>query len=359
MNRLIVNRGDLDLTCTAAYTRLDRGLMTGFLRRVILAMLLGVLVYGAIVAITGYQKIQASLATFHWSAFAVAVGMATVNYGLRVFKWEYYLGRLGIRGIPKFDSALIFLSGFVLTITPGKVGEIFKSAVLARTHDVSAARTAPIVIAERLTDLIGIIILIVAGSAGFAGGLGWAIAGSVLVVVSIIFVLWQRPLQAIVAWMERGPHALQRFAPKAREAIESLRVLASPVALLWPSFLSVIAWAFEGFALYYLLLGFGIHAPVALVVFFYSTATLAGAIIPVPGGLGIVEGMIQQQLVQLGAVAAGTATAAMILVRFATLWWAVAVGFMALFVLRLRYPSLALRDEDIGRTPGEQKANLA
>jgi hypothetical protein len=55
--------------------------------------------------------------------------------------------------------------------------------------------------------------------------------------------------------------------------------------------------------------------------------------------------MIQEQLVQLGGVAPGTATAAMILVRFATLWWAVLVGFMALGVLRSRYPSLALRDE--------------
>lgn len=331
--------------------------MTGFLRRVILAMLLGVLVYGVIVAVTGYQRIQSSLSTFHWSAFAIALGMATSNYTLRVLKWEYYLARLGIRGIPKLDSALIFLSGFVLTVTPGKVGEIFKSAVLARTHEVSAARTAPIVVAERLTDLIGVIILIVAGSAGFSGGLGWAIAGSILVFIGVICVLWQRPLQALVDWMGRGPHALRRFAPKAREAVESLRVLASPVALLWPSFLSVIAWAFEGFALYYLLVGFGIKAPIPLVVFFYSTATLAGAIIPVPGGLGIVEGMIQQQLVRLGGVAAGTATAAMILVRFATLWWAVAVGFIALFILRARYPSLALRDDDVVRTPAEQKPN--
>jgi len=333
--------------------------MTGFLRRVVLAMLLGVLVYGVIVAVTGYRQIQSSLSTFHWSAFAIALGLATSNYTLRVLKWEYYLARLGIRGIPKVDSALIFLSGFVLTVTPGKVGEIFKSAVLFRTHNVSVARTAPIVVAERLTDLVGVIILIVAGSAGFSGGLGWAITGSILVVIGLIFVLWQRPLQALVSWMERGPEKFRKFAPKAREAVESLRVLASPVALLWPSFLSVIAWAFEGLALYYLLLGFDIHAPIPLVVFFYSTATLAGAVIPVPGGLGIVEGMIQQQLVRLGGVAAGSATAAMILVRFATLWWAVIVGFLALFILRMRYPSLALREDDIVTTSAEEKPNPA
>jgi hypothetical protein len=53
--------------------------------------------------------------------------------------------------------------------------------------------------------------------------------------------------------------------------------------------------------------------------------------------------MIQEQLVHLGRVPAGTATASMILIRFATLWWAVLVGFAALAVLRTRFPAL-LRD---------------
>lgn len=308
-------------------------------------MLFGVAIYGAFVAFTGYRSIQASLATFHFSALAVAIALASANYAVRVLKWEYYLARLGIRGIGKFDSALVFLSGFVLTITPGKVGEIFKSAVLARTHDISVARTAPIVIAERLTDLIGVIVLIVVGTAGFSGGAIWATIGFALVVIAVTLVIWQKPLELLVSWMQRGPERLRSWAPKAREAVASLRVLAGPSALLWPSLLSVIAWGFEGLALYYLLVGFGVNAPVSLVVFFYSTATLAGAVIPVPGGLGIAETMIQEQLVQLGHVAPGTATAAMILVRFATLWWAVLVGFMALALLRSRYPSLALRDD--------------
>jgi uncharacterized membrane protein YbhN (UPF0104 family) len=75
-------------------------------------------------------------------------------------------------------------------------------------------------------------------------------------------------------------------------------------------------------------------------VFFYETASLAGALIPVPGGLGVVETMLREQLVRLGGVPAGVATSSMILVRFATLWWAVAVGFAALGMLRRRYAVL-------------------
>jgi hypothetical protein len=50
--------------------------------------------------------------------------------------------------------------------------------------------------------------------------------------------------------------------------------------------------------------------------------------------------MLREQLVRLGNVPTSVATASMILVRFATLWWAVAVGFIALAILRSRYPKL-------------------
>lgn len=43
---------------------------------------------------------------------------------------------------------------------------------------------------------------------------------------------------------------------------------------------------------------------------------------------------------RLGHVSAAASTAAMILVRLATLWFAVLVGFVALSILRQRYPRL-------------------
>ena len=56
-----------------------------------------------------------------------------------------------IRGGGRIDSLLTFLSACVLTVTPGKVGEVLKSLLLFETHGVAVARTAPIVIAERVT----------------------------------------------------------------------------------------------------------------------------------------------------------------------------------------------------------------
>jgi uncharacterized membrane protein YbhN (UPF0104 family) len=314
--------------------------MSPLFRRLLLALLIGVLVYGAFVLYAGYDTLRTSLNDFQWLAFAAALALASLNYFLRFLKWEYYLAQLGIKDVPKVESLLVFLSGFVLTITPGKVGEVFKSAVLFDTHKVPVMTTAPIIVAERLTDVISIVVLIVIGSAGFPDGLPWAAAGASVVFVFLVILLWQTPVLLALRWMHGRPGFFGRMAPKLEHAWHNLRIVARPSALLLPTALSVLAWGAEGIALYLLIAGFGVAISVPLCVFFYATATLAGALIPVPGGLGVTETMIQEQLVRMGHAPVGVATAAMLMVRLATLWWAVVVGFIALSLLKRRYPSL-------------------
>jgi uncharacterized protein (TIRG00374 family) len=321
------------------------------LRRVLLVTFVGVLLYGLFVVYTGMHQIRASLSHFHGSAFALALGLACFNYLLRFSKWQYYLARLDIRGIPLLDSLLVFLTGFVLTITPGKVGEVFKSAVLAKTHGIAVERTAPIVIADRLTDVIGIVLLIMFGGAAFPKGLPWALAGVTAVAIGLVFILWQRPALALCDKLEATGGRFSRFVPSLRAALGSLRILAKPSALIVPTLLSVCAWGSEGTALYVLLRGFEQTVAFPLAVIVYSSATLAGALVPVPGGLGVVESLLREGLLNWGHVEQGSATAAMILVRLATLWWAVAVGFIALFLLRLRFPK-ALTDDSARTADG-------
>ncbi len=321
-------------------------------RRVISVMLLAVAVYGGFVLYGGIGKIAQSLEHFAWWTFGAACGLAFFNYVLRFFKWEYYLSILGIRGIPKGESFLTFLSGFVLTITPGKVGEVFKSIILFQLRGVPIERTAPIVVAERVTDLIGVIVLIAVGSLSFQGGLAivLASAGAAAVLALLVFVSSPRLARAFLDLLPRLPGPLgRRLGPivhKIEESLDKLRDLTTPRRLVWPTLLSICAWTSEGVALWIILRGFGQHAPLPLTAFFYATATLAGALIPVPGGLGVTDGLLEQQMARLGGVPTSIALAAMLLVRFATLWFAVAVGFVALGILR------ATRRLTLGAPPG-------
>ncbi len=319
--------------------------MKANIRKILYAMLLGVCVYFGLALYSGLGKIRDSLAIFHVETFFFACGLAFGNYVLRFLKWEFYLSRLGIRNIPKLDSFLTFLSGFVLTVTPGKVGEVFKSLVLFETHGVPMTKTAPIVVAERATDVIGIVALIVFGSLGFSGGLLWAGIGSALVLALIIIVGNKKLSMALIHIVARLPGKLSKIAPKLEAAYESLATLLALRNLLVPSLLSAAAWTLECLALWVILGGFGQSTSIPLATFFYATSTLVGAIVPVPGGLGITEGALMSQMTQIGHVEKGIATAAMILVRFATLWFAVLVGFIALSWMKRRHPGLLAKDD--------------
>ncbi len=309
-------------------------------RRLLAAMLLAVFVYGGFAVWRGLGKMGDELSRFRWWAFALACTLAFGNYLVRWLKWEFYLARLRIQGVGRLDSLLTFLSGFVLTVTPGKVGEVFKSLVLFETHGVPVARTAPIVVAERVTDVIGVVVLIVFGSLGFSGGLLWAGLGTAAVLVLLVVVSNRGLSAALIGLIEKLPGPFRRIGPKLHEAYDSLATLVKPSNLLLPTLLSVAAWALECTALWVVLRGFGQETSYGLATFFYATSTLAGALVPVPGGLGVTETSLQGQLQELGRVPATTATAAMILVRFATLWFAVLVGFVALTWLKRRHAGL-------------------
>ena len=189
------------------------------IRRVLFAMLLGVVVYGGYAVYAGLGKMGDELARFHWWAFGAACSLAFGNYLVRWLKWEFYLTRLDIRGVRGVDSLLTFLSGFVLTVTPGKVGEVFKSLVLFEIYGVPVARTAPIVVAERVTDVIGVVVLIVLGSLGFSGGLVWAALGATAVFVLLVVVSHRRLSIRLIGLVERLPGPFRTHRAQAARGV--------------------------------------------------------------------------------------------------------------------------------------------
>jgi uncharacterized membrane protein YbhN (UPF0104 family) len=308
-------------------------------RKIVLGVLLGVAIYGAIVIVGGVKTLEDELARFAWPCFAIACGLALANYLIRFIRWEYYLRILDIRGVPKLESLLIFFSGFVLTITPGKIGEVFKSYVLYERRGVSIVRTAPIVVAERLTDLIGVIAIITVGGASFRGGLFWAALGFFLVAMILVAVTVPAVSTALLSPLPALPlvgRFFGRLVPRIELALVELRAMTKLRHLLVASSLSVVGWSLEGVGVFFILRGLGAQPVLLQTVFFYGTATCAGALVPVPGGLGVVEKVLQESMVRIGGIPTPIAMAAMLLGRLATLWFAVALGFLSLGLLRLR-----------------------
>ena len=257
------------------------------------------------------------------------------NYITRFGRWEFFLRRLGLRLRPA-DSMAIFVGGFTFSVTPGKLGELFKSYLIKQVDGAALARTAPVVLAERLTDLGGLLLLAAVGVWGSRqGGLAW-MAGLGLVLLFMIFLSSRRLEQMLLRALSRIP-ALGRRTASIQGALDSSRDLLRgrdlPALLLF----SALAWFWECWGLLYAARAFGHEITLTQGVGIYSLATLLGALAFLPGGLGVTEGSLALMLTSQTGLSAGPAAAATLLIRATTLWFAVGLGLLALIWLDRRH----------------------
>lgn len=299
---------------------------------------LGVFAGFSIYADTG--KLGARLGGFAWWAFAAALGLALLNYLLRFVRWQLYLADRDLE-VPRGLSATVFVSGFALSVTPGKVGELIKSYLLRATRGIPVTRSAPIVVAERVTDLLALLVLGVAGVALYGVARTTVIAGAVVVgagLVTLATPVLSRGLIDLFTY----PSFLRGLRERLHVFYGGLVELVRPRPLAWASAIGVLAWLAEclGFAL--ICSGFpGSDIPVGLAILIYASTTVAGALSFLPGGLLVTEAAMTLLLVQSSiGFDEATAVAATILTRLATLWFAVVLGLGALLVLRLRYQNV-------------------
>jgi uncharacterized protein (TIRG00374 family) len=315
--------------------------------KLLLSLLLGVLVFAGLSFYADFQEMGRSLGEFNWALLPLILVLTTMNYLFRFVKWEYYLRLIGVRGLSKRDSFLIFFSGLGMVITPGKVGEWLKSYLLREVHGTPIARSAPILIAERLTDSIALLIVAAAGVFIF-GDLWQVFVAVALGSVLLVAVARHRPTAMALLRLGQRLPLVRRFVPQIEEFYESTRVLLSPGAVLLMGALSTLSWSFEVLGFYFTLVGLGLDGSGTLLLqsaFILPIATLASALLMTPGGLGVAEGGItglSQALLDMSKSAAAVGT---LIIRFGTLWFGVMVGLIAFAVLSRRLSALGGRAE--------------
>lgn len=305
-------------------------------RRVIIGVLLGLGVFAAFSIYADTGKVADRLAGFAWWTFAAALGLALLNYGLRYVRWHLYLKDRDIE-VPTGLSATIFVGGFALSVTPGKVGELLKSYLLRATRGIAVTRSAPIVVAERVTDLLALLVLGVFGVALYGVARTTVLAGAIAVGTGLVILASPRISRALIRLVTH-PRPMRRLRERLLIFYDGLAELVQPRPLSWATTIAVLAWLAEcvGFAL--VCSGFpGAGVPIGLAILIYASTTVAGALSFLPGGLLVTEAAMTLLLVESSVgLDEPTAIAATILIRLATLWFAVLLGLGALVLLRLR-----------------------
>jgi uncharacterized membrane protein YbhN (UPF0104 family) len=307
-------------------------------RKLLLPVVLAVLAYAALLLYGDSRAVGAAAKLVPASAILIGVLLSLASFGLRALRWQYYLRLSGIR-VPFGASVTIFFSGLAMSITPGKVGEILKSLLLKEGFDVPVARSGPIVVAERVMDLAALLML---GAAGFAWAKAPALALALVAVGALgFFALGKsRRLGLLLINLLTKVPPVAKFREKLLTAHASLFELWGLVPFSSSLLLSIGAWGLQAL----ILVVFGAGMPPAGIgiadsLVAYSAPLLAGTLALLPGGLVLTEASMAGTLQALSGVSPAAAATLTILVRGATFWLAVALGFLALALWRSRRPN--------------------
>jgi uncharacterized protein (TIRG00374 family) len=300
------------------------------LRRLVPGLVLGFLVFIGMMLLGDVKKVSETILHFKWQYFLIAIGFTLLNYALRFLKWHFYLGQIDVRRLSIMQSLRLFIAGFPLAVTPGKVGEVFKAVWLTRQTGIPVGRGASVIVAERTSDGLAVLILSIFGVIAYPQF--WPAFLTILALLLAIIVISQiRPAAIWLLELGEKLNFLRRVSRTLREFYEGSFALFRPAATFLAVLLGTISWLGEGIGFYFILLGLGLppsERMLFMAIFVLAFSTVVGAASALPGGLGAAEasiaGLLTLTLHQDPALAA-TAT---VLIRLATLWLGVGLGLM-------------------------------
>lgn len=278
--------------------------------------------------VSGHTQVVSAVARMNPLLLAGVLLLSLANYTLRFVRWQLYLRCLG-KAVPISASLAIYVSGFALTATPGKVGESVRTIWL-HPFGICTSESLAAFFSERASDLFGVLLLTGLGLASYPVAQPVVAVVTLAVTAAIAILLWERGLQRF------GKIAAARLSGKLGSLVSGAfatalhcRRLFAPSPLLAGLVLSILAWGAEGVGAWLVFDTMGATFTLWDGIFIYSFSLLVGAISFLPGGLGGTEAAMIALLITHG-FPAPDAVASTVIVRLVTLWFAVVIGLIAL-----------------------------
>jgi len=314
-------------------------LLKNLRKKILLSIALAGIFYLGFTIFASYKDVLSAFEKFNWLLLFPLLLLSLVNYFVRFLKWDYFLSVIKIK-LKKIDSLSIFLSGLVMSVTPGKMGELLKAYLTKEITGVPISKSAPIVFVERITDFLALIIISISGAYVFNYGIEIIIGVGIFLIILIVIISNKKLALAILKLLEKN-RFLDKHLQKFNNAYESSFQLLKFRPLIYMTLVSVISWLAECLGYYIILRNFGIENSFLWAAFSYAFATIAGAISMLPGGLGVTEGSLTFMLIRNGQTRE-FAVATTFIVRVVTLWFAVIVGIFSLMFYQKRYGKILI-----------------
>lgn len=295
---------------------------------VVVAVAASVLLYAVLAFLTDAPAVLDALRSYPTEIFVLALVLAGVSFVVRGVRWGLLMRVVG-HPIGMRDAVYLQLSGQTMSVTPGRLGEVLKPWLASRISDIRMTPGVALVFSERLADLIAVAVLSISGLS-LLGGNQWillTVLGLVAAGTGVASSQWFHDIA--LRFIARQEWARQHQA-SASAVSHTVKASLTWRTTLWSVACSVIAWGLEGVGFFFCLNALGFNdLNIFAAVSVYAVSTIVGAFTFLPGGIGLTEASMTGILVAAGMDPA-SASAATLITRVATLWWGVAVGWVAI-----------------------------
>lgn len=342
--------------------------MRKYRNQILLGLVIALLFYVVLLLVMDNQwqltgEVLELFPNYPWLLLFPLVIVKFISWFFRFLEWQYYLQVIKARDkISLFDNVVVYLSGYSFAVSPGKIAEVLKSVILKVKTGVPVAKSAPVVIAERVVDGVAVIVVavlafVLAGENINLGNYGILLVISAgllavgLVVVQIVpLAYFFLNIIALLPVVKRIHHPLVSFYESSREVFHLKHVIPTAV-------LGAIAYIGDSICFVIILYGFGFEPTWTLFLqatFIVGVAAAIGALSGVPNGAGVTEISTGAMLLvivapQQAVMTPAVASAAALLEGFFHKWFRVLVGALVavFFRHRLFTPSVVAAIDEI------------
>ena len=253
------------------------------------SFLIGIAILVSLFRVTSIhpREIWAQLKQVDGRVYALAVLTYLCTFPFRGLRWRLLLRNVGAR-LPILPlTEVIFISWFVNSVLPGKVGDLYRGYLLRREFGLSLSRTMGTVVAERVVDVMALIILL--GTTGFLV-LRHRVSPFVEQLLLWGWIGFAVLLVGMLITYRYGERLMRLFPPKAQEMYAHFAHGTFASLRNWPPLvtLTVLSWSAEAGRLYFVMQS--LHVGLGPLAALFTVAAISLALIlPTPGGLGGVE----------------------------------------------------------------------
>lgn len=305
--------------------------------------------FAAVIIYLFAQRVDLNLAaawdrirTANVALFVLAFVIYYCTFPLRTVRWRALLINVGFHEDPSVRvpslrglGEMLMLSWFANCIVPAKLGDGYRAYLLKRAAGAGFSRTLGTILAERMIDILVMVVLLVVSAFYLFRGHSDMANGVVEVGVLLLGVI----VAGLVGMRTLGSRAHLVLPTRLHAIYEQLHhgTLRSfqqlPVLVL----MTLVIWLGEAARLYFVTHALNVPVSFLLVLFVSLVNSLLTALPVTPGGLGLVEAGMTGIL--MTAISKDDAMSVAILDRMITYWSIVALG-LVLYLWRKRRRSL-------------------